>query len=139
MSFKLSVLEFYADNCRQALPYIVSLEIGVVILEHTMLAGIIVQNAVDGILKSRFMGTAVHRVNIVGKGNNALIITFVILQSHLRNGVPVGGRDMNHLGMQHLISPGPVHKLHEGGDSPLITIYLFHFMFRITPVGEGDL
>ena len=85
------------------------------------------------------MGAAVHRVNVIGEGNDAFVIAFVILEGHLRDGIPVGGGNVDHLGMEHLIAPGFIHKFHEGGDAAFVAVHFLHLVIGIPPVGEGDL
>ena len=84
------------------------------------------------------MRAAVDGVDVVGKGDDGLVIAVVILERDLRNGVPLIGGHVHDRVVQRHIAARFVHEFHERGDAALIAIGLRYRLFGIAAVGQRN-
>ena len=72
------------------------------------------------------MHTALYSADIVGEGQNGVVIGSVILHSHFRNGSALAAVNVNYIGMQKLLVLFAVYMLNKASDTALVAkVYLY--------------
>ena len=89
LTLKLRIGQLDRDDGRKALAHVVTAQVGVLLLEQVLLAGVIVNHAGEGGAEALEMHAALGGVDVVGKRHDVLAIAGIPLQGHL---------DLAHLG-----------------------------------------
>ena len=87
LSLELGVEQLDADHRRQPFPNVFSGQVGMVVPQELLLAGVVVQGAGYRGTESGEVGAPVRRVDAVGECVDQLRIARVVLQRHLYHGV----------------------------------------------------
>ena len=91
LSLKLGVCQLHGDHAGEALPAVLAGDF-VLVLEHLDFPAIGVQYIRQRALEALLMHAALRGMDVVGKGENGLVIAGVILHGHFRHGVlPLSG------------------------------------------------
>ena len=89
LALKLRIGQLNRNDGRKALAHVVTAQVGVLLLEQVLLAGVIVNHAGEGGAEALEMHAALGGVDVVGKRHDVLAIAGIPLQGHL---------DLAHLG-----------------------------------------
>ena len=89
LPLKLRIGQLDRDNRRETLTHVVAGQVGVLLLEQVLLAGVIVNHAGEGSAETLEVHAALGGVDVVGKRHDVLAVAAIPLQGHL---------DLAHLG-----------------------------------------
>ena len=86
LPLELGLRQFHADDGNEALPGVLAGEVGVVVLQDLLLAGVVVKDAGESGAEAGQVGAAVDRVDAVGEGKSGLVEAVVVLNCDLNDG-----------------------------------------------------
>ncbi len=151
LALELSLLQLHGDDADEALADVSAGEVLVLVLQQTVAAAIIVEDAGQAAAEAFFVGAAVGGVDVVGEAQHQLIVAGIILQSDLCH-APVGlTLEVDDIRVEHfqialLAQIGDkaldaaliAHDLGAIGGLPLLTIFQ-HGGVELPLIGQGDL
>ena len=100
LPLELGLRQLHGYHRRDALPAILAGDLVVPVLEHPIFGAVGVQHPGQRRLEAGFVHTAAGGVDVVGKGDQGLVVAVVILQGDLRRGVPLGAGEVDDLLVQ---------------------------------------
>ena len=101
LPLELGVGELDADHRRQPLAHIFADEVGLVVFDEPLLAGVVVDDAGQGGAEAGHMAAALFGVDAVGERKDGFVDAVVILHRHLDGGVVDGLFVVERQGLHH--------------------------------------
>ena len=117
LALELRLRQLDADHGRQALADVLTGEVGVVVLEQLVLAGVVVEDARQGRAEAGHVAAAVDRVDAVGEAGDGLVERRVVLDGALHVDAVELALDVDRAAEQHLAAL--VEVAHEALDAAL--------------------
>ena len=108
LALKLGLCQLDGNDAGEALPAVLAGDL-LVILQQLDLPAVGVQHIGESPLEALLVHAALRRVDVVGEGEDRLVIAVVILHGHFRHGVLSGSGHVNHVVVKHilaLVQPG---------------------------------
>ena len=135
LALELGLRQLDGDDAAEALAAVLAADLVSVGLDDIVFLTVGIQNAGQGRFKARFVHTAFRRMDVVGKGQNGLIVAVVILHGHLGDGVALLALHVDGLGMQGRFGP-----VEPGGKLPDAALIVHGVLLLHTraAVGGGD-
>ncbi len=132
LALKLCFRQFYADYRGQTLAHIVAGKFFIAVFQDIKFFAVVVKYAGQRGFESRFVGTAVYGIDIIGKGKQNLVIGIRITERNFGASVLFRCRDMDHFILNGIKPSCFVYIFNKGFDTALIVINLFFLFFGIT-------
>ena len=120
LALELRLRQLHADDGRQALAQVGTLEVVVFVLQESLFAAVIVERARQGFLEALLVRAALGRLDVVRERVQALGKARVVLHRHLGHGIALLARQVNDLRMQRLKAVLLVDEIDEAPDAALV-------------------
>ena len=138
LALELRVRQPHADDRRQALADVLSLEVVVVLLQQAALAGVAVHHRGEGTPEALLVHASLKGVDPVGEGMEAVAVEAGIpLEGDLHLLAFLLARDVAHLGEERFL--GGVDMGHEIADAPLVAVADVLVALALAVVAETNL
>ena len=117
LGLKLGVFKLDRHHGAKTFSHVLARQVAVRVLQHSDLAGVVVEDLGDARLEAHLVGTAVDGVHIVCKGDDGLVIAGIILHCHLGNGAVLFALHIDDLIVQGILVLLGVQILYEGANT----------------------
>ena len=103
LALKLGVRQLHGDNAGETLPAVLAGDL-LLVLEHLDFAAVGVEHRGEGPLEALLMHAALGGVDVVGEGEDGLVVAVMVLKGDFRHAVVLGSGHVDDLGVDGILA-----------------------------------